>query len=213
MKRMKPESLTIDMIAYLFVPQRDDDISLSVICKEKMKNELTYNQVDQFFRNPEEWDNKIVDSKILASTDRTKTLDLIIEMLNSDDGQIRYIASHLILNFKLEEAKDKLIERILDKNIFNHNGTMTYALEHLDCSNNLAEVFNILATQSYESKLHAYNILSEQEFEFTIEDPNELTNIWSELVLHQNGKNKLESETYEMIKDAYEGFIKYLADK
>ncbi|MFT6337381.1 MAG: hypothetical protein ACJATI_004144 [Halioglobus sp.] len=178
-----------------------------------MKKELTYNQIDKFFRAPDEWEIEMVDSKILKCIDLTKTQILLINKLNSDDGQIRYIASHIILTFKLEEAKNKLIERILNKNTYNHNGTMTYALGHLNCSDNLVDVFKILATQSYESKLHAYNILSEQEFEFTEGDLSDLTEIWNKLKSNQDGKSKLESETFEMIRDAYEGFIKYIEEK
>jgi|GEM_PF-4005800 len=173
-----------------------------------MKDELTYNQIKEFFKNHEEWENELVDYKILNTVDLAKTKDLIINRLNSDDAQIRYIASHLILTFTLEEAKDKLIERILDENTYNQNGTMTYALWHLYCSENVVDIYKILATQSYESKCHAYNILSEQEFTFTEVDLNELSEIWNKVKLNQNSNIKLESETFEMIRDAYEGFIK-----
>ena len=111
----------------------------------------------------------------------------------------------MILTFKIEKAKEKLIERILNKETFNSNGTMTYALYHLNCKSNLVDVFKILATQSYESKLHAYDLLSEQEFEFNEKDLSEISSIWNEVK-----SQELEKETFEMIQDAYNGFISYL---
>ena len=113
----------------------------------------------------------------------------------------------MILTFKIEKAKQKLIERILNKETINSNGTMTYALYHLNCKSNLVDVFKILATQSYESKMHAYAILSEQEFEFSRDDLSEINAIWN-----TTKSQELEKETFEMIEDAYSGFIAYIND-
>jgi len=162
-----------------------------VICKELMKNELTYNEIESLFNHHSDWDNDLILSKNLSSVDKIESTELIISKLNSDDTSIRYIASHMILIFKLESAKQKLIERILNIDTFNSNGTMTYALQHLDCKSNLVDVFKILTTQSYESKMHAYAILSEQEFEFSEEDLNQLTTIWNQVKSEQTKSQNL----------------------
>jgi hypothetical protein len=175
-----------------------------------MKNELTYHEIEELFRKQTEWENEMIDSKSILKKDKQKSIELIIGKLNSSDTSIRYIASHMILTFKLEEAKEKLIERILNKDTFNSNGTMTYALSHLNCKNNLVEVFEILATQSYESKIHAYSIMPEQIFEFTTDDLNRMTEIWNQFVYGKQDDMALDRETIEMVKDGYEGYISYL---
>lgn len=172
-----------------------------------MKKKLTYNEIENFFNHHKDWVNDIVEASQLNSADKNRSIDLIINKLDSNDSSIRYIASHLILTFKIEKAKHKLIERILAKQTFNNNGTMTYALYHLNCKSNLVDVFRIPATQSYESKMHAYAILSEQEFEFSNDDLSEIKSIWN-----NTKSQELEKETLEMIEDAYNGFMAYKND-
>ena len=116
----------------------------------------------------------------------------------------------MILTFKIEQAKQKLIERILNIETYNCNGTMTYALYHLNCKSSLVDVFKILATQSYESKMHANSLLSEQEFEFSEEDLNQISFIWKKVKSTQAKNQELEKETFEMIEDVYKGFISYI---
>ena len=180
--------------------------SQTVICKELMKTEVIYKDIEDFFNHPNDWNNDLVEDKKLSLSDKAKSIEYIITKLNSNDTAVRYIASHMILTFKIEEAKQKLIERILNKDTYNSNGTMTYALYHLNCKSNLVDVFKILATQSYESKMHAYSILSEQEFEFSEEDLNQISLIWKKVKSNQ----ELEKETFDMIEDAYKGFISYM---
>ena len=175
-----------------------------------MKNELTYEEIDKLFKNDLEWKNEFIDSKTLEKLDKDKSIELIIHKLDSKETSIRYIASHMILTFKIEKSKEKLIKRILDKDTFNSNGTMTYALSHLNCQNYLVNVFEILATQSYESKMHAYNIMSEQTFEFTEDDLNKMKNIWNQFEESTKRNKDLDEETIELVKDGYEGYVSYL---
>ena len=172
-----------------------------------MKTEITYKDIEEFFNHPNEWNNDLVEGRNLSLADKTKSSDYIISKLDSNETAVRYIASHMIITFKIEKAKQKLIERILNKDTINSNGTMTYALYHLNCKSNLVDVFKILATQSYESKMHAYAILSEQEFEFSKDDLSEINTIWN-----TTKSQELEKETYEIIEDAYSGFIAYMND-
>ena len=175
-----------------------------------MKKELTYEEIDKLFKNDLEWKNEFIDSKTLGKSDKDRSIELIIHKLDSKKTSIRYIASHMILTFKIERAKEKLIKRILDKETFNSNGTMTYALSHLNCQNYLVNVFEILATQSYESKIHAYSIMSEQTFEFTEDDLNKMKNIWNQFEKSTKRSKDLDEETIEMVKDGYEGYVSYL---
>lgn len=174
-----------------------------------MRSELTYKQIKNQFMDSE-WNSESISDCKLSSADYTASVDLIIEQLNSDETPTRYIASSMVVEFQIQKAKNTLIKRILDAETMNSNGTMTFALGHLNCKDKLVDVFRILSTQSYESKCHAYNILSEQEFEFSKDDIEELTSIWTK-VNHEKEKHHIfDSETLEMIKDAYEGFRNYL---
>jgi len=102
-----------------------------------MKKELSCEEIDKLFKNDLEWKNEFIDSKTLGKSDKDRSIELIIHKLDSKKTSIRYIASRMILTFKIERAKEKLIKRILDKETFNSNGTMTYALSHLNCQNYL----------------------------------------------------------------------------
>lgn len=175
-----------------------------------MKNELKYDDIKEIFSKYTKWRFKIIDSKTLDSETRQKSIKLILEKLNSKNASIRSIASHMIIEFQLEQAKQKLIERINDRDTLNNNGTMTYALSHLNCQNNLKDVYKILATQSYESKIHAYNILSEQEFIFGKNDLIEMRELFHFVMKNKEVYQILDDETFEMVRDGFEGFQEYL---
>jgi HEAT repeat protein len=178
-----------------------------------MKNELTCKEIKVLFNKHLDWDNKMIASKSLESNTGQKSIELIIDKLNSNEPSIRYIASQMIIEFKIEKAKQKLIERIKAKETLNSNGSMTYALSQLDCQNNLVDIFEILATQSYESKMHAYNILSEQEFNFTKNDIFEMKQIMKYVEESKKENQIFDNETFEMIKDGFEGFNEYLKEE
>ena len=173
-----------------------------------MNDDLTYQEVKAQFSNPN-WNCDFIENRQIDLNEKTAIIEIIIDKLDSKDIGDRYIASHMIIEFKLFEAKSKLIERILDPDTRNSNGTMTYALEHLNCANNLVDIFKILATQTYESQWHAYNVLNEQIFEFTSEDLDHLEHIWEEVQTRQIEGQIYEKAVMEMIKDAYIGFINY----
>lgn len=178
-----------------------------------MKSELTYQEITELFDNYLEWQNEFIDSQSLDSNTKQKSIDLIINKLNSKNPTIRYIASHMIIEFNIEQAKQKLIDRIRDEDTLDYNGTMTYALSHLSCQNNLKEVFGILATQGYESKCHAYNILSEQTFEFSRNDLEDMRKLLEEVEQNKTKNQIYDDETFNMVKDGYEGFKDYLTEQ
>lgn len=135
----------------------------------------------------------------------------LIELLESNDAKIRNAAA-----LSLRETKDNRAIQPLLKSIFkpenrNYNGTMVYALQTLDCKNQLVELFKILFYESYESKMGAYTILDEQVFEFSREDLIEIERMWKECNDKPEKVNGFDDEeTILMMKGAYEGFIEYL---
>jgi hypothetical protein len=177
-----------------------------------MKKPIAYEEIRKLFLSDKEWNIELIELRVLDEGTSQQSIDFIIDQLNSKDASKRFVASHIIAEFKIEEAKEKLIERIKDIDTVQHNGTMAYALEHLNCKNHLMEVFEILATQSYESKMHAYSILCEQEFEFTREDIIEMKQMFESVKVNKEANQIFDEETFEMIKDGYQGFAEYLKD-
>ena len=176
-----------------------------------MKRQLSYEQIKNQF-SLKDWNIDQIATCSLNPLDNDKSVKYIIDKLNSSETSTRYIASMLIIQFEINDAVEMLIKRTLDEDTLNSNGTMTFALEDLDCRNNLVQVFKILATQSYESKCHAYNILSEQEFEFSKQDISEMKQILEDVIKNKTANQIFDNETLEMVLDGYEGFKQYLND-
>jgi len=174
-----------------------------------MKLELTYDKIRAQF-NYSDWNSDLISNSYLETNDKEKSKKYIIAQLESKNSSIRHIASMMIIRFEIHEAAQMLIKRILDKDTLNSNGTMAFALEDLNCENYLLQIFKILATQSYESKCHAYNILSEQEFIFTKNDIVRMKEILDYVDQNREENQIFEDETFEMIKDGFEGFNTYL---
>jgi hypothetical protein len=82
-----------------------------------------------------------------------------------------------------------------------------YALQDLDCSHYLKEIFQILFFEGYEAKYMAYQILYNQEFIFTKKDLLKIQKTYQEFskIAPRN-----DDETNEMILATFEGFISYL---
>lgn len=176
-----------------------------------MERRFTYHQIKNQFTESN-WNTNLISNSILDPNDRDKTINYIIEQLNSNETSIRYIASLMIIQYDINDAVETLINRILDPDTLDSNGTMTFALEELDCKNHLVDIYRILSSQSYESKCHAYNILSEQEFVFTKDDIIEMKRILDDAIQNRTANQIYDDETLEMVKDGYEGFEHYLVE-
>ena len=174
-----------------------------------MKKGFLFEQIKEQFSNPD-WTTDDLTICYLDPTEKNKTTRFIVDQLKSHESWVRFIASKMIIKFHIEDAVEPLIGRILDSDTKNSNGTMAFALGHLNCKNQLVKIFEILATQSFESKCHAYNLLCEQEFLFSEYDIHEMYKILK-LAEQNKEKNQIhDNETMEMVKDGYEGFAKHL---
>ncbi len=90
--------------------------------------------------------------------------DFLISSLGASTSRIRHLAALGIYESKDQRALKPLLRAILDPQNKNYTGTLVFALEALDCTDHLREVFDILFYQSYEAKMSAAAILSEQSF-------------------------------------------------
>ena len=102
----------------------------------------------------------------------------LLTLLEFDNSGIRSRAALALRDMADSRAVKPLIAAIRKPANHNYTGTMVYALETLECGNYLKEIFEILFYESYESKVSAFNILDEQEFEFTRGDLYAIKSMW-----------------------------------
>ena len=141
-------------------------------------------------------------------------VDFLISLISLDDSSIRNRAALALEQIKDNRALEPLLIAILKKENHNYNGTMVFALESLDCSRKLKEIFRILFYETYEAKLSANAILSEQIFEFTEQDLLDIQKMWEDCKLHPDKCPDIDDdETRKMMQDAVDGFLSYLNEK
>ena len=156
----------------------------------------------------EDWNVALDAADNLGKIGGDNVIDFLLNLLSSNEMRIRNAAALAIRNLQDSKAIEPLLVSIFNPENKDYNGTMVYALQTLDCKNNLVDIFKILFYESYESKIVAYAILEEQTFEFSREELLKIKAMWGEI---ENNSNELyDKETMLMMKDAYEGFISYL---
>ena len=131
----------------------------------------------------------------------------LIELLEQKESGIRNRAALALEELKDNRAVEPLIEAIKKPENHEYNGTMVFALESLNCSDKIVEIFRILFEETYESKVSANAILEEQEFEYDKDDYDKVAKFWE----HCNANKEKypgfdDLETYEMMKENYELF-------
>ncbi|MEO9476235.1 MAG: hypothetical protein ABJG41_11895 [Cyclobacteriaceae bacterium] len=150
----------------------------------------------------------------LVATNNEDATELLIELLDSTDPQVRNSVALGIYELKPQTALEPLLTAIFKPENHNFNGTLVYALEQLDCTNKLKDVFKILFYESYEAKISAYAILDKQTFEFSRTDILEIKAMWEDLLANPEKCYGFdEGDTKAMIKDAVDGFMGYLERK
>lgn len=135
----------------------------------------------------------------------------LISVLESDDAGLRNCSALELASIKDNRAVEPLLKAILKKENHNRNGTMVFALQSLDCSNKLKEIFQIIFFETFEAKMGAYSILSEQEFYFKDEDLLEIKAVWEDIKLHpEKSPDFGVGEAFDWMEDAVEGFMSHL---
>ena len=150
----------------------------------------------------------------LVALNNKGAAELFIELLESTDPQVRNSVALGIYELKPQTALEPLLTAIFRPENHNYNGTLVYALEQLDCTNKLKDVFRILFYESYEAKMSAYAILDKQTFEFSRTDILEIKAMWEDLLANPEKCYGFdEGDTKAMIKDSVDGFVGYLKQK
>lgn len=131
--------------------------------------------------------------------------DFLISLLSEDNSGIRNRAALALERIGDSRAVEPLIDSIY-KNP-NYNGTMVFALESLDCSKHLKDIFTILFTESYEAKISSMAILYSQDFVFSSQDLLDINMMWDDCKLHPDKFPDIKNEKVkERIQKLVDGF-------
>ncbi|MRX47128.1 HEAT repeat domain-containing protein [Pedobacter puniceum] len=178
---------------------------------DKLKLEFEQLKKDVF---SDDWELVKSSADRLGQIGGDEVVDFLISLIALDNSGIRNRAALALEDIKDNRALEPLLTAIFKKENHNYNGTMVFALESLDCSQKLKEIFRILFYETYESKISAYAILSDQIFDFTKEDLLEIQNMWDDCKQHPDKCPCYDDiETREMMQDAVDGFMSYLNPK
>jgi len=171
-------------------------------------------EIEQLKKNVFSDDWKLVCSSAdrLGEIGGDEVVNFLIALLDLDKPGIRNRAALALEDIKDNRALEPLLKAIFKNENHNYNGTMVFALESLDCSEKLKEIFQILFYESYEAKISADAILSDQKFEFTKQDLVDIQEMWEDCKLHPE-KCPAYQDSKEMIENAVEGFMCYLKPK
>lgn len=143
-------------------------------------------EIEQLKKNAFSDDKEIMKYAVdrLAKIGGDEIVVFLISLLALDNSVIRNRAALALKDIKDNKAVEPLFNAIFKRENHNNNGTLVYALESLDCSQHLKEIFRILFYETYESKVNALAILSEQIFDFNTNDLVEIQNMWEDCRQH-----------------------------
>ena len=141
-------------------------------------------------------------SNELAKIGGQDIIDLFISLLDQDNSKMRDIAALGLHDIADNQALEPLLTAINKQSNKNSNGTMAFALETLDCSRKLNEIFNLLFCGNVEVKMAATSILDNQDFYFTNFDLTNIQANWDYIKSHPD-----KCPLYDSYKETIEYFI------
>ena len=92
----------------------------------------------------DDWEKMKVSADRLFEIGGQENIDFLIGLLDHQNSGVRNIVALTFRNYKFNDALDPLLRAIRKKENKGLTGTMVYALEELDCSHKLCELFDIL---------------------------------------------------------------------
>jgi hypothetical protein len=144
---------------------------------------------------------------LLASDELVKIggqdiISFFISLLDKENCNARNMAALGLHDLADNQALEPLLTAINKPSNQNSNGTMAYALDGLDCSEKLNEIFDLLFYGDAEVKMAATLILNNQDFCFTSEELNNIQTKWRDINKHPD-----KYLCFDDYKDTIEHFI------
>lgn len=184
---------------------------MKIIKNRRDKDEIDFLKKSIF---SDDWELVKKSAQRLGELGGKEITDFLISLLEKSNLGIRNRAALALEEIRDDRAIEPLLKSINKKENFNFNGTMVFALESLDCSKHLTEIFEILFYQTYESKMGAMSILDTQIFEFTKDDLINIENMWKDCLLNPIKCPEIENHEVRLeIQDLVDGFMKYLEEE
>jgi len=165
------------------------------------------------------WDKAKESAIRLLNTGRRDSSDFLISLLDQSNVQARNAVALAIMDNRFQDALEPLLRSITKRENSNTRGTMAYALQSLNCSLKLRELFLILfdATKNLEVQSAILTVLDQQEFEFTEADLLEIQHTWDKLKDkwdELNGIDPVNKREYDIdrviIQNFVDGYVSYL---
>ena len=133
----------------------------------------------------------------------------LISLLDSEEGHIRNVSALAIREIGDNNAVEPLVKAIFKPENKHNNGTLVYALQTLDCSRLLKQLFKIIFYHDYEPQVMATMILDEQEFVLKRQDILDIQAEWEALKTHTEKSD----DEKQYIQDYVDGFLPYLEEQ
>lgn len=147
----------------------------------------------------------------LVSIGGDEVFEFLISFLSGTDVLLRNRASIALHDLEDNRAVEHLMQAITKKENENYRGTMVYALDTLNCSHLLVEMFDLLFYGNAEVKMGAISILDGQIFEFDSDDLHTIKAKWDDVQQHPElCPDYIEHK--EDIQHTVDGFMAYLED-
>lgn len=99
---------------------------------------------------------KQVEAANLNESDKN---DLLHVFNNTTNAAIRDQIALIFAKVRYNKAIFSIINKINDKALFNHTGTLVYSLQELDIKNYFIDLIKIMVEQAYESQIVAYTAI------------------------------------------------------
>jgi HEAT repeat protein len=127
----------------------------------------------------EDWDTCRLAVGRLAEINSEEATGILLDMLRSNDTQVRNLAAVAMRDTKDQKYFGALIERINQLGVKGQVETLAYALEYLNCSRNLYDIanLNLNAGTNREVKHSTTVILNEQSFLITSPELNAINEL------------------------------------
>ena len=175
----------------------------------RVNQEIETLKTDIFSDN---WDKMKKSSNRLFEIGGRENIDYLLGLLDQPNPLVRNAVALTFMDNKFNDALEPLLKSITKEENKSARGTMVYALEALDCSNKLKELFDILFTAAKNAEVQTgiLTVLDEQEFEFTKNDLSEIQEKWERLKDHwdkMNGIDKENKKDYEIDRDVIQNFV------
>jgi HEAT repeat protein len=165
------------------------------------------------------WDKRKTSSSRLFEIGGQENIDYLIGLLDQENSLVRNAVAMTFMDNKFNEALEPLLISINKAEHIKSRGTLVYALNALDCSQKLRELFDILfsATRNWEVQSGILTVLEEQEFEFSVDDLQHIKQKWDGLKSNWNQLNGVDKDNlrkYEidedLVQDFVDGYMAYL---